>query len=186
MKTLRERISDAIERLNKGHAPMRVPASMSDPDIVLMECSNEIERLEKEATAQEERLRNAVDLSAEFRDRTLEMQNAAIDLAKKNEALEADVKRLQAEALEYRGCSAEVRPLKSYEHAHGKHVVKPDPECVICKGLETRDNYLAAIGTLIGVVCSGIIPPIMSTTVLTLAASRSQTISALLHELRKR
>ena len=56
--TIREllvRIDKAIDRITSGHAGMRVPADLTDPDIVLSECAKvlqsqaaELERLREE------------------------------------------------------------------------------------------------------------------------------------------
>lgn len=38
VKGFRERITAAMERITAGHSPMRIPADMTDPDIVLSDC----------------------------------------------------------------------------------------------------------------------------------------------------
>ena len=38
VKGFRERITAAMERIAAGHSPMRIPADMTDPDIVLSDC----------------------------------------------------------------------------------------------------------------------------------------------------
>lgn len=48
MSTIHERINAAIARITHGHAPMRVPAEETDPDIVLAECAKRIAELEDE------------------------------------------------------------------------------------------------------------------------------------------
>ncbi len=35
---LKQRIDKAIDRIIAGHSPMRIPADMTDPDIVLTDC----------------------------------------------------------------------------------------------------------------------------------------------------
>jgi hypothetical protein len=43
VKGFRERIAAAMERIAAGHSPMRIPADMTDPDIVLSDCLARIE-----------------------------------------------------------------------------------------------------------------------------------------------
>lgn len=43
VKGFRERITAAMERITAGHSPMRIPADMTDPDIVLSDCLARIE-----------------------------------------------------------------------------------------------------------------------------------------------
>ena len=43
VKGFRERITAAMERIAAGHSPMRIPADMTDPDIVLSDCLARIE-----------------------------------------------------------------------------------------------------------------------------------------------
>jgi len=58
VKTLRERIDRAIQRITDGHGAMRVPADMTDPDIVLDACRRHID-------AEPERLAAAVATARE-------------------------------------------------------------------------------------------------------------------------
>lgn len=43
-----ERIDAALKRLTDGHAPMRIPASQTDVDLVLADAKREIARLNQE------------------------------------------------------------------------------------------------------------------------------------------
>lgn len=45
---IEHRIAAAIERITSGHAPMRVPADETDPDLVLADCLSEIRHLRAE------------------------------------------------------------------------------------------------------------------------------------------
>lgn len=45
MADILERIDAAIERITSGHAPMRVPAEETDPDLVLSDCREQISEL---------------------------------------------------------------------------------------------------------------------------------------------
>ena len=44
-----DRINQAIERIGRGDASMRVPVESTDPDVVLSDCRAEIEKLRKDA-----------------------------------------------------------------------------------------------------------------------------------------
>lgn len=46
--TLTERIDQAIDRIIAGHSPQRIPADLTDPDIVLTDCKARIAELEAE------------------------------------------------------------------------------------------------------------------------------------------
>jgi hypothetical protein len=46
VQDLRERISRAIERVTSGQAPMRIPAEISDVDLVLADCLPALAELE--------------------------------------------------------------------------------------------------------------------------------------------
>jgi hypothetical protein len=48
MTDIQERISAAITRISPGLASMRVPVDQTDPDVVLADAGNEIERLKRE------------------------------------------------------------------------------------------------------------------------------------------
>lgn len=45
---LRRRIDEAIRRIQNDGAYMRIPAEKGDPDLVLSDCSDEIDRLTKD------------------------------------------------------------------------------------------------------------------------------------------
>lgn len=46
---LLDRIDAAIKRVTSGHGQMRVPVEATDPDMVLLACKLEIERLRADA-----------------------------------------------------------------------------------------------------------------------------------------
>ena len=46
--TLTDRIDQAIDRIIAGHSPQRIPADLTDPDIVLTDCKARIAELEAE------------------------------------------------------------------------------------------------------------------------------------------
>jgi len=48
---LPERIKAAVERIQGGHASMRVPAEQTDPDLVLVDCNDTIADLERRLAA---------------------------------------------------------------------------------------------------------------------------------------
>lgn len=59
VKTLRERIDRAIQRITDGHGAMRVPADMTDPDIVLNACRRHIDAEPARLAAAREEQREA-------------------------------------------------------------------------------------------------------------------------------
>lgn len=58
--TLDERAEEALRRIREGLAPMRIPADLSDPDIVISELRHALAAAEKAlATARAEALQEA-------------------------------------------------------------------------------------------------------------------------------
>jgi len=58
MTDIQERISAAITRISHGLASMRVPVDQTDPDVVLADAGNEIERLKRELAEAQQVIRD--------------------------------------------------------------------------------------------------------------------------------
>jgi hypothetical protein len=64
--TLNERIDAAIKRITSGHGAMRIPAEDTDPDLVLMECRDEIAALRARVAYLEGELHETIGENADL------------------------------------------------------------------------------------------------------------------------
>ena len=100
VKGFRERITAAMERIAAGHSPMRIPADMTDPDIVLSDC---LARIEGEASrsaaavaAAVEKAEGHAEDARQFFIKELELRLAA-EAEAERDALRAQVDKLRTD-----------------------------------------------------------------------------------------